>query len=75
MAQDTTASPNFDTHPGTKVYTDAAGHQRAVEPHWSVWGQEWNYIYAFATCTDECRACGGGESLEEFAGERWEDDY
>lgn len=64
----------FAEYPGEKVYTDSAGHQRIVTPTQSKFDKTWFYIYSTAGCTDECTACNSPEQ-DDYAGERWDDEY
>lgn len=63
----------FKEYPGTKVYGDAAGHEREVSPQFSQYSQEWFYVYSLAGCTDNCPRCNSSEQ-DDYAGESyWED--
>lgn len=64
----------FAEYPGDKVYTDVAGHQRIVSPTQSNFDGSWYYIYSWASCTDECKRCNSAEQ-DDYAGERWDEDY
>ena len=61
-------------YPGSKVYTDVAGHQREVHPTQSKFDGSWFYVYSFASCTDECPRCNSSEQ-EDYCGESWDEDY
>ena len=60
--------------PGTKVYTDAAGHTREVEPTQSKHSGEWFYIYSLAGCHETCRMHGADAEYDDYCGERWEEE-
>ncbi len=64
----------FTECPGSKVYTDAAGHQREVYPNLSKFDGTWFYVYSLASCTDECTRCNSSEQ-DDYCGERWDEDY
>lgn len=67
MAQDHTGT--FKEYPGVYTYGSADGHKREAHPTQLKSG-EWVYVWAWAGCADDCKACNSPEQ-DDYCGDRW----